>query len=256
MRATIQSEPTPEQVRAQLAKMLSTRRFRSCHRLRRLFTFLVERALAKDNEIKEYTVALEVFDKPTTFDPRKDSDVRVGARQLRLKIDSYYLCEGASDTVLIRLKPGAYIPAFYLRDRLQPKFKDGPLTPTLIIAEENAEHAKRLIGWAEQIGQQPAWVRSGAELLRYASSEALPVVISGMLADGMTASAVRSHLPPQSAVVALLPENADESIRADVLGSLPDGIVTHPVIPEHLRGQVQFAIAKSRIRSAAQELKE
>src|SRR5205085_8090595 len=68
-----------------------------------------------EQRLKEYAIALEVFGKPDTFDPRMDSAVRVAARQLRAKIDLYYLTDGAHDPILVRYRPGDYIPKFYYR---------------------------------------------------------------------------------------------------------------------------------------------
>ena len=108
--------PNPEEIKAQLHRMLQCKLFKHSPRLSKFFTFTVEQALASaEQRLKEYSIALEVFGKPETFDPRMDSAVRVAARQLRAKIDLYYLTEGAQDPVLIRYRPGDYIPKFYSR---------------------------------------------------------------------------------------------------------------------------------------------
>ena len=39
-----------------------------------------------DNELKEYTLGVEVFDRGASFDPRIDTIVRVQARRLRAKL--------------------------------------------------------------------------------------------------------------------------------------------------------------------------
>ena len=55
------------------------------------------------------------FGKPESFDPRLDSTVRVAARQLRSKLDAYYVGEGSRDPILIRFRPGNYTPRIFLR---------------------------------------------------------------------------------------------------------------------------------------------
>src|SRR3954469_4483213 len=108
--------PAPDEIRAQLRRMLQCKFFRHSPRLTRFFTFTVEQALAGcEQRLKEYAIALEVFGKPDTFDPRMDSAVRVAARQLRAKIDLYYLTDGAHDPILVRYRPGDYMPKFYHR---------------------------------------------------------------------------------------------------------------------------------------------
>ena len=116
-------------VQKQLQKMLGDRLFRHSPRLSRFFTFIVQEALAgTEQRLKEYAIALEVFGKPESFDPRMDSAVRIAARQLRAKIDLYYLTEGSQDEVLIRLRPGDYVPRFYKRSNAPP-IEDIPEEP-------------------------------------------------------------------------------------------------------------------------------
>ena len=253
MHATIQTnKPAADEVRQQLHAIVQCKRFRSCTRLKRFLTFIVETALTgKDTEVKEYSIALEVFDKPITFDPRKDSDVRVAARQLRLKIDAYYLAEGASDPVLIRLRAGGYVPAFYYRTQ---KSRDGSgvnsqRSRTVIVADTDAEAARRLIAYVDEVGMAAAWVRSGAELLRYASTETYPVVFTrGELADGMTAETVCSELGSRAAVLAIVPDGAESNMLTRVAQSLPDAILVEPLCPNHVQGQVRLAMARNGIR--------
>ena len=111
--------PDPQIVRNQLSRMLDSRYFRTSPRLRSFLLYTVEQGLAGCEErLKEYCIALAVFGKPDSFDPRVDSAVRVAARQLRAKIDIYYLNEGINDPVLIRYRPGDYLPRFYMRSDL------------------------------------------------------------------------------------------------------------------------------------------
>ena len=83
----------------------------------RFLRLIVNRALSGDTSgLKEYVIGTEVFDKIGTFDPRIDSIVRVEARRLRQKLETYYRGEGHQDSVLIELKPGTYVPVFRRRD--------------------------------------------------------------------------------------------------------------------------------------------
>ena len=92
--------PDPQVVRNQLSRMLDSRYFRTSPRLRLFLLYTVEQGLAGcEDRLKEYCIALAVFGKPDSFDPRVDSAVRVAARQLRAKIDVYYLNEGINDPV-------------------------------------------------------------------------------------------------------------------------------------------------------------
>ena len=57
---------------------------------------LCGRAHARGNreELKEYSLGVEVFDRGEAFDPRTDTIVRVQARRLRSKLKDYYDAEG------------------------------------------------------------------------------------------------------------------------------------------------------------------
>lgn len=80
-------------------------------RLRRFLEFCVERVLAApDAPLKEYTIGVEVFGKPASFDPRMDSIVRVEAHRLRVKLEAYYRDAPGGGSVKIRLPQRGYKP--------------------------------------------------------------------------------------------------------------------------------------------------
>lgn len=105
--------PTREEVTDQLNKLVQSRLFARSGRMRRFLQFAVQHALAgTGDQIKEYSVGVEVFDRRQDYDPRTDPIVRVEARRLRAKLKTYYASEGRSDSIVIELPKGAYIPVF------------------------------------------------------------------------------------------------------------------------------------------------
>jgi len=101
--------------------------FRS-ERLRRFLEFTIAYHFAgRANELKEYVLGIEVFDRPAAHDPRIDPIVRVEARRLRAKLHTYYDSDGARDPVVIGYPRGSYVPEFRLR-RAAP----APAEPVLI----------------------------------------------------------------------------------------------------------------------------
>ena len=72
--------------------------------------------LGRQDEIKETTIALEVFERTTEFDDKKDAIVRVEAHRLRERLAKYYATEGSHDPLIIELSPGGYIPRFIARE--------------------------------------------------------------------------------------------------------------------------------------------
>jgi TolB-like protein/Tfp pilus assembly protein PilF len=105
--------PTHEAVSAQLHKLVQSRHFARSGRMRRFLQFAVQHALAgTGDQIKEYSVGVEVFDRKHDYDPRTDPIVRVEARRLRDKLRAYYKSEGQNDSIVIELPKGAYMPVF------------------------------------------------------------------------------------------------------------------------------------------------
>lgn len=105
-------------VRRQLARILASRTFQPADRLKRFLGFIVEETLAgRGDQLKEYVIAVHVFEKEHTFDPRTDPLVRVQARRLRARLVQYYRDEGQHDELLIDLPKGGYAPAFKPRER-------------------------------------------------------------------------------------------------------------------------------------------
>lgn len=108
--------PDQREVRAQLRRILASREFTGSGRMRRFLQFVVSQSLAGNTaSLKEYTIGIEVFDRPATFDSAADPIVRVEARRLRSKLDRYYRREGRADEIVIELPKGGYAPRFRQR---------------------------------------------------------------------------------------------------------------------------------------------
>lgn len=105
--------PTREEKRAQLERILSSQAFHGAETLKSFLRFVVEKSLeGLEGELKEYTIATEVFGRSENYDPRIDSLVRVQAARLRSKLEEYYASEADGDKVHIHLPKGHYVPAF------------------------------------------------------------------------------------------------------------------------------------------------
>src|SRR5215469_6834023 len=120
-------------VRDQLARLVNSPGFVSSARLCRFLDHIVDRTIDGDVEsLKEFSIAMEVFDRNSDYDPNIDAIVRVEARRLRAKLKSYYEeGPGTVDPVLIGLRPGSYVPVFRWLDSRQPKHHEeiGPSIP-------------------------------------------------------------------------------------------------------------------------------
>lgn len=100
-------------IRAELDRVLASKGFASAGRLSRLLRYIVDKTLADEaDQLKEYAVGIEVFDRDDKYDPRLDSIVRVEAGRLRSRLDEYYNGEGATAAWRIALPRGGYVAQF------------------------------------------------------------------------------------------------------------------------------------------------
>jgi hypothetical protein len=82
----------------------------------RFLRFVVEETAAgRSAGLKEYVVALRVFDKAESFDPAVDPAVRVEASKLRAKLARYQETEGRHDPLVIEIPKGHYAAKFSAR---------------------------------------------------------------------------------------------------------------------------------------------
>ena len=110
-----------------LERLLRAERFRKSPSLRQLLEYLVRKcAEGSVDSIKESTIAMDVFGRPTSFDSRLDNSVRVQAHRLRKTLEGYYEAEGAADVFRITIPKGSYVPSF---QRHQEQLDVGCPTP-------------------------------------------------------------------------------------------------------------------------------
>lgn len=110
---TLTGEPSEQDVRRELDRVIASRVFRSSHRCQKFLQYVVAKTLEGDSKsLKERTLAVHVFGREATEDLSEDSIVRVGAREVRKRLAQYYVDEGANDPLRIELPAGSYIPSF------------------------------------------------------------------------------------------------------------------------------------------------
>jgi hypothetical protein len=111
---SITAETTSWQAeRAELQAVLQSPLFSRSPALTHLLSYLCEKTFAGEtDQIKEYSIALDVFDRRESFDQDTDSIVRVHANRLRKRLSEYYGSEGASHALQIAIPVGQYVPLF------------------------------------------------------------------------------------------------------------------------------------------------
>jgi hypothetical protein len=103
-----QQKEFPDPDRLELQRVLESEALRHSDSMRRLMEYLGEKALEGESDLKEYTIGVEAFRKPSDYDPQQDATVRVLASKLRRKLEEYYAGEGAGNPIRIDIPRGHY----------------------------------------------------------------------------------------------------------------------------------------------------
>lgn len=113
---TVASEST----KAQIDRILQSRTLHSSQGLRRLLQFLADKSLCGEaDQLKEYSIGIDAFGKPSTYDPRQDSTVRIQVGRLRQKLVEYYQTEGKDDPLILELPKGRYKLSWHPRPQTE-----------------------------------------------------------------------------------------------------------------------------------------
>jgi adenylate cyclase len=124
-----------EEILQFLGKIIDSEQFSRQKSLKKLLRYVTEKTLQGEQDtIKAYTIAVDVFDRPTSFDAATDTIVRVQAGKLRRTLEWYYRSIGSDDAVRIHIPKGTYVPQFIS----QTEFFENRAEPT----DGTREHAR------------------------------------------------------------------------------------------------------------------
>jgi hypothetical protein len=97
----------------QVQRIVSSKAFKTSEVHRNLLNYLAGKSLSGEaHNLKEYTVGLDVFGKPPSYDPRQESVVRMHVGRLRQKLTEYYRTEGLEDPIVVDLPKGGFTLTF------------------------------------------------------------------------------------------------------------------------------------------------
>src|SRR5215510_1159306 len=106
------------EIYAELQTILASEIFATSDRMKRFLRFVIEETLkGKGNNLNEYMLGVEVYDRDETFDPRVDSIVRVDAGRLRSKLREFYESKGGGSSIRIEIPKGGYKALFKMLKR-------------------------------------------------------------------------------------------------------------------------------------------
>jgi hypothetical protein len=113
MPSTAAEPQNTEMQRAELDAVLHSQLFVRSPALSHLLSYLCEKQFSGQSaQLKEYSIAVDVFGRRESFDQDNDSIVRVQANRLRKRLAEYYLGIGSAHPLHITIPVGQYVPAF------------------------------------------------------------------------------------------------------------------------------------------------
>src|SRR5262245_2134593 len=194
-------EPESQTALRQLERILASPGFARNARLSGFLRYVVENHLkGKDSELKESLLAIEVFGRPPSYDPKQDPIVRTEAIRLRARLSEYYLNGGKDDPLVIELPKGGYVPV------IRPSERTPEITSPPIAAHSEPPLRSSWLG-------KKVWVAAGLTVLvvavaamnwrRFNPEAPIPIAVlplinlnqdpaSDYFADGLTSEIIRN----------------------------------------------------------------
>ena len=137
-------------VRAQLERILQSAPFRNSKRYPALLRYVVEQELnGASSELKERTIAIDVFGRDPYYDPAVDPVVRISAGEVRKRLAQYYQEVADSNQLRIELPVGSYRPEFVAPVAAQqvaslpePLLESAPVPGTDFVAESKPPRSR------------------------------------------------------------------------------------------------------------------
>ena len=121
------SAPDRSAIEDALGRITASSGLQHAESLCQLLRYMVEHAVERPQEhVKEYQIAVDVFGRADSFDPRLDSTVRVQTSRLRNKLIEYYATTGVRDPLVIEIPKGSYSAAFRTKPR-EPETAAAPI---------------------------------------------------------------------------------------------------------------------------------
>ena len=119
----------------QVNKIIAHPSFSNSVILCKFLTYVVNETLSGNaNRIKEYTIAVNVLNKPKNFETQRNGIVRIHALRLRLALINYYRLTCDDKDVTIVIPKGKYVPVF------QPAGSTVPVNSIKYIKAENVSN--------------------------------------------------------------------------------------------------------------------
>ena len=118
----------PRAVREQLDRLLVSSPFCNSKRYPAMLRYVVEQALeGKTRDLKERTIAVDVFGRSPSYDAGMDPVVRTSAAEVRKRLAQYYHEPAHGSEIRIELPVGSYVPEFKRAPAVPASRADAPV---------------------------------------------------------------------------------------------------------------------------------
>ncbi len=108
--------------------------FRNCPKLRAFLLYVCENSLlGRIENVREQPIGTRVFGRAPDYNLNEDNIVRVEARELRKRLETYFAGEGRNEPLLIEVPKGGYVPVFKLREQ-PPDVAEPSAAPVPVVA--------------------------------------------------------------------------------------------------------------------------
>jgi hypothetical protein len=108
-----QSPLSADEVARALSRILASKYFINAPKKQKFLRLVCDFYLnGRAADLNEYLIGREVFDRDDSYNPSVDPIVRVGAHDVRKKLDLYYQTEGVQDEIRLDIPVGGYGPCF------------------------------------------------------------------------------------------------------------------------------------------------
>ena len=238
----------------QLERILASHAFAGSQRSQSFLRYVVKRSFgasddASEETLKEYTIAVEVFERDASYDSSIDATVRVEAGRLRNRLRDYYADEGKLDRLIIEMPKGGYRAT--VRERpptdLPMAAVEVPNASDQVVPDPQAGSQETRLETRQEPRGYRWWVATAALLVialiasALLQRERLPrspsasgpirmailpfrnetgIAADGYLAEGLTENLIRqcSELSPLRVMTRSAVENVDRNSAARQLG--------------------------------------
>jgi len=147
-----------EAIDKQIQRIIADPAFNDSLILKNFLVFVVNETLKGNaNQLKEYTIAVNVLAKPAHFRPQESGIVRIHAGRLRRALSSYYTQSGVSDKIRVSMPKGGYVPSFNVNDMKNDDTSTSPSSKKTMIGIAPLRYSgnnQNKVSFAEKLGIQ------------------------------------------------------------------------------------------------------